>query len=66
MNCSDRRYGTPSELLSHVTIGANNNAVTIQESRPHAFLAFLFAVQGYLHSKANYIAIWRELCKHHV
>ena len=55
-----------SELLSHVTIGAHGNAVTLQEICPLAFLAFFFAVQGYLHSKANYIAIWHELCKHHV
>ena len=54
-----------AELLSCVAIWACNNPFTLQETPTQAFEAFIFAVQGYVRSQANLIAIQREQCKHH-
>jgi len=65
MECQMRQIAT--ELLPHVAIGAHGNAIALQESRPQAFISFLFAVRGYLLSQANLVAIGYTLhvCKHH-
>ena len=42
-----------AELLPRVAIGARDNAITLQESRPQAFIAFFIAVQGYLRSSSG-------------
>ena len=52
-----------TKLLSHVTIGAHNNANMLQESRPRAFIGFFFAVRGYLCSQANLVDLQHEICK---
>ena len=46
------------------SIGACGNTIALQESHPQAFIAFFFAVWGYLHSQANLVAIRCELCRH--
>ena len=52
-----------TKILSHVAIGARDNAIALQESPPQAFIAFfLFAVLGYLRSQANLVAIQRKPC----
>ena len=43
-----------TELLSHVPIGAQDNAITLQESPRSSWCSF-FAVRSYLHSQANLV-----------
>ena len=50
MQCQMQQIAT--ELLSRVTIEAFDNS-SLEESRPQAFIAFFFAVRGYLRSQAN-------------
>ena len=52
-----------TKLLSHITIEAHDNATTLQQSRFQAFIGFRFAVWGYLHSQANFVALQHEICK---
>ena len=54
-----------TELLLHVAMGVHNNAITSQETHSQAFVVFFIAVQGYLCSQANLVAIWQGLCKHY-
>ena len=54
---------TATELLSHVAIGACDNTITLQESRPQDFVALYFCSTNCLHSQANLVAIQRKLCK---
>ena len=43
-----------TELLSHVPIGAQDNAITLQESPRPSWCSF-FAVRGYLRSQENLV-----------
>ena len=51
-----------TKWLSHIAIGACNNTIMSQESRPRAFIAFFVAVQGYLCSQVKLVAIQCEIC----
>ena len=46
-----------TELLLHVAMGVHNNAITSQETHSQAFVVFFIAVQGYLCSQGNLVAI---------
>ena len=44
-----------TELLSHVEIWAHDNTIELQESRPLAFVAFIYAVRAILRFQANFV-----------
>ena len=54
------RQQITTELLPRVATGARDSAIALQESRSQAFIAFFFAVRGYLRSQASLVAIWHN------